>query len=134
MTAFVEHDSFRFEQQALNIRLSKDYPAGGYSAARINHAMPGDIAPIAWRSVHGPANEPRAVAFFKQAGYLAVGHHAASGYSQDKPVDLFKRLLESRDWLSGGCAARRRFVTLSGFLRRFTHEDWVARYPQAGNR
>src|SRR5687767_13534699 len=112
MAALVKDYALGLQHQALELRLLNDDAARGDSPARVDDAMPGNVALVLGRSVHGPADESRAVAVFEQAGYLAVGHHAASRYAQHHAVDLFKHLL-----VSGGRPVLFRLIGFSTHYR-----------------
>ena len=96
-----------FEEEALQIRLVEDYPARRDRPPRVDHPMPWNLAAVAGRCVHRPADESRAVALVHEPRDLAVGHHLPSRNSKNHPIDLLEDLLVTRSnrvrgrcWLS----------------------------------
>src|SRR5262245_34141553 len=56
--------------------------------------MPGDMAPVLRRRMHGPADQARTVTIIKQAGNLPVGHYPSGRDLQNKMINLLKDALE----------------------------------------
>lgn len=123
MTAFVEDNALGFQQQPLKLGFVKQQPSGRNAAARVDDSMPGYAPAVVRRSMHCPADQPRAVAVFKKPRDLSVGHHTTARDAEYHSVDLLKDALELRmsrlrgiDRFDGGLSVRQVFPSIPGFI------------------
>src|SRR5262249_17501126 len=68
--------------------------------------MPGNVSFVVRHCMHGPSDEPRAVAVLEQPRDLTVGHHPARRDSEDELIDSLEYQFETGRSLSAAAATR----------------------------